>query len=574
MRWTVGTKIAAGFSIALAIFTIVGAVSYRSTDRLVETSDARQQTYQVLAEVEDVFSLLKDVEIGSRSYALIGEESYLEPYLASVGKVEPGMALVRKLTQDNPRHRQRLDALEPLVRSRVDFAREAVELRRTKGAEAVQFIRTGRGRSLMEEIRKQVDQIRHEEEGLLKLRAEAAQAEAERAKTVILAGTLSALAIALLVGFLITRDIAQPLQRLTAVAERITVGDLSARLPDDDRTDEVGALARAFAQMTQSLQAMAAAAEQIARGDLRTSVTPQSADDVLGNAFARMTEDLRAQIQGLVDGAMVLGASASEIVASTSQLAASASQSAAAVSETTTTVEEVRQTAQVASEKAKLVSEAAQKAAQVSQGGRKSAEDVMAGMNRIRQQMDAIAATMVRLSEQSQAIGQIIATVEDLAVQSNLLAVNAAIEAAKAGDHGKGFGVVAQEVKSLAEQSRQATNQVRTILGDIQKATGAAVMATDEGGKVVEAGTRQSELAGASIQTLANNVHEAAQAATQIAVSSQQQLVGVDQVGGAMDSIRQASIQNVASAKQLEGAARNLNELGQRLKQMVVRYQV
>jgi methyl-accepting chemotaxis protein len=195
-------------------------------------------------------------------------------------------------------------------------------------------------------------------------------------------------------------------------------------------------------------------------------------------------------------------------------------------------------------------------------------------MQRIRLQMEAIAASMMKLAEQSQAIGQIIATVEDLAAQSNLLAVNAAIEAAKAGEHGKGFGVVAQEVKSLAEQSRQATNQVRAILGDIQKATSAAVIATEEGGKAVEAGTQQTEIAGGSIQALSVSVNEAAQTATQIAASSQQQLVGMDQLAGAMENIRQTSTQNVASAKQLETAAGNLNRLGQRLKQMVERYKV
>src|SRR5258707_7263519 len=106
-------------------------------------------------------------------------------------------------------------------------------------------------------------------------------------------------------------------------------------------------------------------------------------------------------------------------------------------------------------------------------------------MSPIRKQMEAIAQSIVRLSEQGQTIGLIIATVEDLAAQSNLLAVNAAIEAAKAGEHGKGFGVVAQEVKSLAEQSRQATNQVRTILSDVQKATATAVLATEQRNKAV-----------------------------------------------------------------------------------------
>jgi methyl-accepting chemotaxis protein len=181
---------------------------------------------------------------------------------------------------------------------------------------------------------------------------------------------------------------------------------------------------------------------------------------------------------------------------------------------------------------------------------------------------------MMRLSEQTQTIGQIIATVEDLAAQSNLLAVNAAIEAAKAGEQGKGFAVVAQEVKSLAEQSRQATERVRTILGDIQKATTAAVMAAEQGGKAVEAGVQQTEVAGESIGLLAGSVAEAAQAATQIAASSQQQLVGMDQVAGAMENIKLASTQNVASARQLETSARNLNELGQRLRQLVESYNV
>jgi methyl-accepting chemotaxis protein len=152
--------------------------------------------------------------------------------------------------------------------------------------------------------------------------------------------------------------------------------------------------------------------------------------------------------------------------------------------------------------------------------------------------------------------------------------VNASIEAAKSGEHGRGFAVVAQEVKSLAELSKQATVQVRAILGDIQKATRSAVLATEQGGKAVAAGVKQSSEAGEAIRLLAESIVESAQSATQIAVSAQQQLVGMDQLAQAMDNILTATDQNRSSSKQAEVAAQNLHELGQRLKDTIGRYQV
>lgn len=264
-----------------------------------------------------------------------------------------------------------------------------------------------------------------------------------------------------------------------------------------------------------------------------------------------------------------LSTSSGEIVAMTTQVASGATETAAAVSETTTTVEEVKQTSQVANQKAKYVSDTAQRSAQVSKAGKASVDDTIEGMSHIKEQTDSIAQSIVRLSEQSQAIGEIIATVNEFAEQSNMLAVNAAIEAAKAGEQGKGFAVVAQEVKSLAEQSKQATVQVRSILSDIQKATHTAVMATEQGTKAVESAVKQSASTGEAIRGLTDSIAEAAQAATQIAASSQQQLVGMDQVAMAMANIKQASTQNVTATKQAEQAARNLNELGHRLRSLI-----
>lgn len=348
----------------------------------------------------------------------------------------------------------------------------------------------------------------------------------------------------------------------------VLVGSLVITLPLSARIQRV---------VAQPIQDMSRALSQLAKGDLTVDLPQGGRSDEIGvlvATFSQMIERMREQLRALVEGANVLGSAASEIVASTSQLTAGASEAAAVVSETAATVEQVRQSARMASTNARDVADIAQKAVQFSQGGRKSTEDVAGGMTRIRSQMEAIASGMMRLSERSQAIGRIMATVEDLAAQSNLLAVNAAIEAAKAGEHGKGFSVVAKEVRSLAEQSRRATEQVRTILEDIQKATSAAVMATEQGGKVVELGSQQTQVAADSIQQLATGVTEAAQAATRIAASSQQQLAGVEQMVAAMESIRLGSVQNVAGARQLEASARNLNELGGRLKEMVALYKV
>ena len=526
------------------------------------------------------FGLLADTIAGVRKIPLAaiqpspGEDPYLEPYYTGVARVAEMMKLLRTLIVDSKQLR-RLDMLEPVIGRRLESLETGVAARKEKGAEAGrEWIITGVGKKEMEEFRRVTGEMRDEGAALLKARTEQASASARNTTLTITVGTLGAFVLLAMAGFFITRNIAGPLKEISLLSERIAVGDLSHRPPASARSDEVGMLAQMFARMTDSLKSMAGVAGAIAAGDLRVKVQPHSEQDVLGNAFRVMIDNLRQLTTELSEGINVLSVSANEISTSTSQFATSATETATAVGETTTTVEEVRQTAQLSSQKARAVSESAQKVSQISQTGKKSTEDVIEGMARIRQQMESIAESMVRLSEQSQAIGQIVATVEDLAAQSNLLAVNAAIEAAKAGEHGKGFAVVAQEVKSLAEQSKQATGQVRTILNDIQKATSAAVMATEQGSKAVEAGVKQSAEAGLSIQSLAGSVAEAAQAAAQIAASSQQQLVGVDQVASAMGSVKQASIQNVDSARQLEGAARNLKQLGDNLKKVVERYKV
>ena len=475
--------------------------------------------------------------------------------------------------QRDPRFLIRLDELKAILQQyRQTRDQQVAMVFESKTKEAIQLglglqERSERMRVIALELGK--DAVQRAKAGI----AQSQQSAAQSTRVFVLVGVVALLLMIFMASFL-SRQIASPLKEISTAAERIASGDLRVAMSPDGRRDEIGVLMKTFRRMVQSLQEMAEVAKKIAARDLAVKIEPRSAEDLLGNAFVNMLDDLRDSARQITEGTSVLGSAASQIVAAAAQVASGAAETATAISETTTTVEEVKQTAQVASQKAKYVSESAHKSLQVSQVGRKSVEETISGMNRIREQMDSIAETITKLSEQGQTIGEITGTVNDLADQATLLAVNAAIEAAKAGEHGVGFNVVAQEIRSLADQSKQATAQVRTILSEIQKATSAAVLATEQGSKAVEAGVKQSNEAAESIRILAESMVESAQAATQIAASSQQQSVGMDQIALAMENIKQAATQNVASTKQTETSAQNLQELGQQLRRLVGQYKL
>jgi len=438
--------------------------------------------------------------------------------------------------------------LDPDTRSQGQFAEIKSTLAEYRGTQERQFALVAQGKAeAAREYSLGVQSARYEK--IRSLAAQLAEREKESLKKTIaldIQRTRSSVQFFWLTGALafffgismivfLNRTIAKPLGVVSEAALKISTGNLSADITVEERSDEIGEVTRAVRQMT---------------------------------------EKLRSSITLITEGVAMLGASASEILAATTQVAAGTAQNASAISETTSTVAEVQQATQLSSQKAKLVADSAQRLAQVSAAGQKATDETAAGMRLIRDQMEAIARTIVRLSEHSQSIGGIIASVTDIADQSNLLAVNAAIEAARAGEQGKGFAVVAQEIKSLAEQSKQATTQVRNILTDVQKATSAAVMATEQGSKAVEAGVKQSAQAGESIRVLAESSTEAAQTAIQIVASSQQQQLGMDQIKTSMGMINQAGTETASSMQQATTAARNLHELGLKLKGLVEQFKV
>jgi methyl-accepting chemotaxis protein len=322
-------------------------------------------------------------------------------------------------------------------------------------------------------------------------------------------------------------------------------------------------------------------ADRMAGGDLTANVTVEGSDELamLGGTVNTMASNLRSLIDGekqrnhqnerllktIREAVSKLTSATSEILASTAQQASGARQQATGVAQTVTTVDQVTQTANQAAQRARGVGESVQRALEVGQNGRRTVEASVATLNQLKARVESTAADILRLAEQAQAIGEIIATVNDIAEQTNILALNAAIEASRAGEQGKGFAVVAAEVKTLADQSKKATTQVRQILGEIQRATHTAVLSTEE----VTKGVSEAILAGGqssqTINILADTLGDTAQAAAQIVASAGQQATGMGQISQAMRSLDQVARQNLVSTREVEQASQNLNILGNEL---------
>jgi methyl-accepting chemotaxis protein len=357
---------------------------------------------------------------------------------------------------------------------------------------------------------------------------------ADRARTLLLSGMGVAVLIAVLVSILVRRAIALPLEGLMDFVQRIGQGELSGT-PAREGRDEFGRLGATLNTMVAGLR------------DL-----------------ARQSRDATQQ----------LDAATAEIRASTQEQAASVEEQLAAVQETAATVDEITHSGTQIGKRAQEVIAAAQATVRTSDNGLRAVEETVRAMDGIREQAERVAENIVALSERTQAIGEITATVNDISERSHLLALNAAIEAAAAGEAGRSFAVVAAELKSLADQAKEATAQVRANLGDIQRGINASVMLTEEAVKRATAGRDRTGASHETIREMAARVQEAVQTFQQIVASTNQQQLGIEQVMGALSNIRQASQQTAAGTRQLDQAAANMAGLSQGLVRIAERYRL
>ena len=368
---------------------------------------------------------------------------------------------------------------------------------------------------------------------------------------------------------------------------RLYARDRETRLNQAIFWQALGGIAAALAGMTISLlisrqiadplAACAAAAREISQGNLRQNLQKVTSADELGvlqEAFNDMLTSLREIALQSRTVCENLTLAAAQILTSTQEQAAGTKQQAAAVQEITTTVEEINLSSKQVAERSRQVAGTADAVAQSGHAGLQAVHEASVGMEAIREQAENVAENIIALSERTQAVGEVIATVNDIAEQSNLVALNAAIEAADARESGRRFSVVANEIKNLADQSKEATAQVRGILEQTQKGINTSVMLTEEALKRVESGRERTNVSEQVIRQMANNIQESVQAFQQIVGATNQQQIGLEQVTQALHEIRQASQQTAATTGQLEKAAVELTRLGELLAKTLEKYKL
>jgi methyl-accepting chemotaxis protein len=333
------------------------------------------------------------------------------------------------------------------------------------------------------------------------------------------------------------------------------------------------ALARSI---TAPLAVAVEAADRIARGDLRQDLRADRGDELgrLMEAMATMSEALRRSLGETQAGSNSLASAASQILAASRRTVQAAQGQATAVQETTTSAQELQETVRVTEGRARDIQDSMGRSVEFSQSIRAQLTDTAAVLTRVREEMQAIVSSIQELASRNQQIGEIIESVGDVADQTQLLAVNAGIEAAKAGDVGRGFGVVAAEMKALSDQSKRAAQRIREIVGEVQRATADTVRVVEMGqGRLQEALQPVSAIV-PRVEELTVQVEMSGQSLRQILAIVQQQVVGIEQINQAMKIVQAGVQEGLVQNQQLERGAESLNTLGQQMRSMVDAYRV
>ncbi|MFN3771383.1 MAG: methyl-accepting chemotaxis protein [Ectopseudomonas guguanensis] len=535
----ISQKLYSGFGVVLLIILVLVLSTWRGFGQVERSVRLNIHTYDVIIESTDLLASLINIETGARGFAITGRDQFLEPLRAGQKDFEVHLADLRQLTRDNPAQQRRFaelqSAYEQWLREDIN---SLLELRRQVAAGAQSFdalieqVAAGNAKVKMDAMRRLLGEVQAEERGLLEQRTTSMNDAKSLSLVILLVGGLLATVLAISVAFLLSRSIAGRLQQVVEVARNVAQGRLDSNIERAGR-DEIGVLLDAFATMQQRLR--------------------------------EMIGQIRAGAGQLVEAAQNISSASTQLSVSTQEQSQAASSMAATVEELTVSINHV---ADNANEAHGLSSDSGRQSAE----GGAVIQETLGSMQRIADTVQGAAAQIAELGQHSDQISSIVNVIKEIADQTNLLALNAAIEAARAGEQGRGFAVVADEVRLLAQRTANSTQEITEMIKKIQLGTRNAVNNMEIGVQQVNGGVEQASQAGDAIVAIRQASGRVVDVVDQISLALREQTVASQDVARNVERIAQMSMQNSEAVADTSRTAQGLQQLAVSLEKQVASF--
>ena len=597
---SIKNKLYLGFGAIVSIVLVLLLLAYNNFTRLQEASEWDRHTLEVLLEANKITTSVLQIQTATRGFMMTGHESLVAPIEKEETEGRKVLDHVLRLTADNPSQQERVRSLGPMIDNWVDnVINPLIEKRRelNKQVGVSQQVATAadvlNGSKTVADIRDTIAAIIAEENQLLARRSQEANVQQHTIKRLLTLGGIACIALAGSVAWLLTRALMGPLGNLTHAVSQIAAGNQAARA-DVLSNDELGKVTVEFNRMAQAIQdsnanelaatnvlrskvdALLEVVSKAAAGDLTgtVSVTGDDAIGRLGRGLQAMVGNLRMLLNNVQKAGIQVTTSATEIAASAKQ------QEATGIEQAQTSVEILSTTKEISANTSQLLKtmEDATAVADYTTSATADAQTNLKRMDMTMQHMvaatDSINAKLAALSEKASNINSVLTTITKVADQTNILSLNAAIEAEKAGDAGRGFSVVATEIRRLADQTSVSTWDIEQMLKEMQSAVSASVMGMDKFSEEIRRSVGEVRQVAEQLSSVMDQVQKLAPQFDLVLQGMQSQAVGAQQISETMMQLNDATQQTVESLKATSEAVHQLQYAASDLQSSVATFSV
>lgn len=535
-KLSISQKIYAGFALMVAIIAIIIGASYRGFSAMREASDWNVHTYEVLNQIDDILGSLVNIETGMRGFVITGKPTFLAPLESGQQALAKRTQTLTELTSDNPRQQARIADLRRLQGAWLQEDVEPLLAQRRALNQAVLpdealAVRVGEGRdkAKMDDMRALLATMREEESHLLEQRNHTMADSNRNLMLTLIGGGLVAAVLALIISIALVRGTRSRLQLAIDAANAIAAGRL------DNSIDT-------------------------------------SSNDELPRAFDRMQSSLREMVHEIAGAARQLVQSVALITGSSQQLSGAVTEQSNAASSMAATIEELSVSISHVSESAQEAHRLASQSGQQSADGGDVIQATLAAMNGIAETVQKSSDQIGQLGQHSEQITSIVKVIQDIADQTNLLALNAAIEAARAGEQGRGFAVVADEVRGLAQRTGKSTQEIASMIDKIQAGIRDTVGNMKIGVERVNHGVDQADQAGQAIVAIRHGSSQVVQVVDQISFALREQNAASHDVARSVETTAQMAARNRTDIQDILLANESLAALATQLERQVARF--